>query len=210
MSRTEHFSHSRPGKLFDDSHDGTMDRRALKTRRALHQALIQLILERDYDGISVADIADAANVGRSTFYAHFTDKDDLLRSGTEHLRAILFAEHASEAASEQQPELRPLGFSRFMTGHLQEQLELYRALMRGRAGAIMMGQIRQFLSEIVRKELATSSNKTAPEITVQFVVGAYMAVLTWWLDRGAKEPPEEIDRKFRALAHGALLGTSAQ
>ena len=126
MSRTEHFSHSRPGKLFDDSHDGTMDRRALKTRRALHQALIQLILERDYDGISVADIADAANVGRSTFYAHFTDKDDLLRSGTEHLRAILFAEHASEAASEQQPELRPLGFSRFMTGHLQEQLELYR------------------------------------------------------------------------------------
>ncbi|MBI4920994.1 MAG: helix-turn-helix transcriptional regulator [Devosia nanyangense] len=182
-----------------------MDRRALRTRRALHEALIQLIFERDYDGISVADIADAANVGRSTFYAHFTDKDDLLRSGIDHLRAILFAEHSSDIAGETQAERRPLGFSRFMTGHIQEQLGLYRAIMRGRAGPIILGQIRQFLSEIVRKELiASSGNKAAPEITVQFVVGAYMSVLTWWLDRGAVEPAEHIDAAFRSLAERAL------
>ena len=207
MSETEHFGHKRPGKLAEHVYadNGTMDRRSLRTRRSLHQALMQLIFERDYDGISVADIADAANVGRSTFYAHFTDKDDLLRSGTEHLRAILFAEHASDIAGETQAERRPLGFSRFMTGHLHEQLELYRALMRGRAGSIMLGQIRQFLSEIVRKELiASSPSKTAPEITVQFVVGAYMSVLTWWLDRGAVEPAEDIDAAFRELAEAAL------
>ena len=207
MSETEQFGFKRPGKLAQHvyAHDETMDRRALRTRRSLHQALLQLIFERDYDEISVADIAEAANVGRSTFYAHFTDKDDLLRSGTDHLRAILFAEHNSDIAGETQAERRPLGFSRFMTGHLHEQLELYRALMRGRAGSIMLGQIRQFLSEIVRKELtASSANKAAPEITVQFVVGAYMSVLTWWLDRGAVESAEDIDAAFRDLAEGAL------
>lgn len=209
MSGTEQFGHKRPGKLAEHvyAEHGTMDRRALRTRRSLHQALLQLIFERDYDGISVADIADAANVGRSTFYAHFTDKDDLLRSGTEHLRTILFAEHSSDIAGETKAERRPLGFSRFMTGHLREQLELYRALMRGRAGSIMLTQIRQFLSEIVRKELiASSPNRVASELTVQFVVGAYMSVLTWWVDRGAVEPAEEIDAAFRNLAEGALKG----
>ncbi|MDO8358991.1 MAG: TetR/AcrR family transcriptional regulator [Devosia sp.] len=207
MSETEQFGHKRPGKLAAHvyTQSETMDRRALRTRHALHQALIQLIFERDYDGISVADIADAANVGRSTFYAHFTDKDDLLRGGIDQLRAVLFAEHSSDVAGETQAERRPLGFSRFMTGHMQEQLELYRALMRGRAGPIIMGQIRQFLSEIVRKELIASGGKrAAPELTVQFIVGAYASVLTWWLDRGAVEPAEEIDAAFRSLAERAL------
>jgi AcrR family transcriptional regulator len=186
-----------------------IDRRALRTRQALHQALLQLIRERDYDEITVSDITERANVGRSTFYAHFTDKDDLLRSGAGHLRAVLMFEHGNAVADEARPERRPLGFSRFMTAHLKEQHQLYRALMRGRAGPIILDRFRQFLCEIVRAELASSSAaakppSAVPEIAVQFVVGAYMSVLTWWLDRGAKEPPEEIDRAFRELAMGAL------
>jgi hypothetical protein len=107
------------------------------------------------------------------------------------------------------PETRALGFSRFMTEHLKEQYQLYRALMRGRAGPIIIDQIRQFLCEIVRRELATTSHKTsgrqpAPEFAVQFVVGAYMSIVTWWLDRGAKEKPEEIDDAFRELALAGL------
>lgn len=206
MSTTEHFWRVDPEKASaaDAIHAG-MDRRALRTRQALHQALIGLILERDYDGISVADITQAANVGRSTFYAHFTDKDDLLRAGADSLRAILLHEHSSEVAGEHRPESRPLGFSRFMTAHLADQLPLYRALMRGRAGAIITEQIRHYIAEIVRAGLAEGDRK-APELVVQFVVGAYMSVLTWWLDRGAKEPAEEIDRAFRALAQHSLRG----
>jgi AcrR family transcriptional regulator len=181
------------------------DRRSLRTRQALHQALMQLIRERDYDEITVGDIAERANVGRSTFYAHYTDKDDLLRAGASQLRAMLLQEHGSEAAAELRPEGRPLGFSRFMTAHLKEEQLLYRGLMRGRAGPIIVERLRQFLCEIVRAELAAGGKgRPAPELTVQFVVGAYMAVLTWWMDRGAKEPPEAIDRAFRELAMGAL------
>lgn len=187
----------------------TIDRRALRTRATLHGALIRLILERDYDEISVGDIADAANVGRSTFYAHFTDKDDLLRSGLGPLRDMLLKEHKSAAAGEDHPALRTLGFSRFMTAHLKEQHQLYRALMRGRAGPIVIDTLKELLSELVRAELAarkTASRRpvAAPEIGVRFVVGAYISVMTWWLDRGAREPPEDIDRAFRDLALGGL------
>jgi hypothetical protein len=83
-------------------------------------------------------------------------------------------------------------------------------MMRGRAGPIILDKVRQYLGEIVRAELKGTSMVSGqpPEVAVQFVVGAYMSVLTWWLDRGAKEAPEEIDRAFRELALrglGALL-----
>jgi AcrR family transcriptional regulator len=207
MSVTKHIRWNDQEKLADL--EAPIDRRAFKTRQALHQTLIRLIGERDYDEITVADIAEAANVGRSTFYAHYTDKDDLLRSGTSHLRNLLRQEHNSAVTGEDRPEQRALGFSHFMTEHLKERHQLYRALMRGRAGPIIIDQIRQFLCEIVRTELTASGHKSSakrptPEFAVQFIVGAYMSIVTWWLDRGAREKPEEIDRAFRELALGGL------
>ena len=78
MSVTEHIWRHDPKKVSAAyAHEG-MDRRAVRTRQALHQELIRLILDRDYDEITVADITESANVGRSTFYAHFTDKDDFV------------------------------------------------------------------------------------------------------------------------------------
>lgn len=182
---------------------GNIDRRARRTRQALHEALIQLIIERDYDEITVMDIADGANVGRSTFYAHFTDKDDLLRSGTIHFRDMLLREHAARrSASGTDAPL--LSFSRFMTEHLKERKQLYRALQKGRAGPIIWDAFRLYVAELVRTELSARAKKgTEPhetELAVQFIVGAFMSVLTWWMDRGAKEDPGEIDRLFTKLA----------
>lgn len=183
---------------------GTVDRRARRTRQALHEALIQLIIERDYDEITVMDIADAANVGRSTFYAHFTDKDDLLRSGTVHFRDMLLREHAARRG-ESASDAPLLSFSRFMTEHLKERKRLYRALQRGRAGPIIWDAFRLYVAELVRTELSARARKGTKayetELAVQFIVGAFMSVLTWWMDRGAKEDPAEIDRLFSALAN---------
>ena len=182
---------------------GKMDRRALRTRRSLHEALIGLIKERDYDQISVMDVADAANVGRSTFYPHFTDKDDLLRSGTVHFRELLLQDRASAELLSEDPNERLLSFSRFMTEHLRDQQLLYKALVRGRAGPIIMERFRLYICEVVRADLApegsNAKRNSEAELTVQFVVGAFMSMLTWWLDRGAREDPKVIHRAFTTL-----------
>lgn len=68
---------------------GSIDRRVVRTREMLHQALRSLILEKGYEAISIKEICAAANVGRSTFYAHYTSKDDLKRSGLESMRKLL-------------------------------------------------------------------------------------------------------------------------
>jgi len=187
---------------------GNIDRRAMRTRQALHQALIELIGQRDYDEISVMDIAEAANVGRSTFYAHFTDKDDLLRSGTLHFRDMLLRDHAVRHKSDG-PDGHLLSFSRFMTEHLKERKDLYRALKRGRAGPIIMEAFRLYVCELVRDDLIARAPKTErpyeTELAVQFIVGAFMSVLSWWMDRGAKEDPTEIDHAFTALARDGFL-----
>src|SRR5262245_47432298 len=69
--------------------DRAPDRRVQRTRRLLHDALMSCILEKKYELISVQDILDRADIGRSTFYTHFQDKDDLLLSGFENLKGLL-------------------------------------------------------------------------------------------------------------------------
>ncbi len=173
-----------------------MDRRTLRTRQALHQSLIRLVLERGYDQITVGDIADAANVGRSTFYAHFTDKDDLLRHGISYLSAML-REPPGEVSG-------PLGFSRFLTEHLRDQKKLQRALMQSSAGSIVISSLSEAICDVLRHGLREERGKAPDEVEVRFVAGAYLAVITWWLDRGAKETAAAIDDRFRSMAKHAL------
>jgi hypothetical protein len=65
-------------------------------------------------------------------------------------------------------------------------------------------------SDLVRNELATTADKKSAdviprEVVVQYVVGAFMAVMTWWLDSGAKLPPQRIDAMFRRLATEGIM-----
>src|SRR6266699_5908998 len=88
-----------------------IDRRISRTRMLLQHALNSLILKKGYEAITIKDICDAANVGRSTFYAHYTSKDDLKRSGLEHLRRLLVDRQKQALAGAGDIRQRSLGFS---------------------------------------------------------------------------------------------------
>jgi len=185
-----------------------IDRRVARTRATLQQAHISLILKKGYEAITVDDICDAANVGRSTFYAHYSNKDDLRRSGLEHLRNQLVERQKEALTGAGDIRERSLGFSLTMFEHARDHLDLYKALVGGRGGAIALGTIRQILSDLVRNELTATVNKKdviPRELVVQYVVGAFMAVMTWWLDGGAKLPPQRIDAMFRHLAIEGIM-----
>ena len=192
----------------------SIDRRVGRTTKTLHHALISLILKKNYEAITIQEICDAANVGRSTFYAHYTSKDDLHRRGIENLRKVL-ADGRSDAAVDQgnvrgrSTRGRSLSFSRTLFEHAQDRKDLFRALAGSRGGAVALATIRRIISDVVRDELAETADKNSAdsvprELVVQFIVGAYMAVLTWWLDKGAKLPPAKIDAMFRRLASEGL------
>ncbi len=119
---------------------------------------------------------------------------------------MLVKEHEALAQSSGRPEDRLLGFSRFMTAHLYEQRQIFHALMRGQGGAIFLDMIRDALCEIVRNELPAISVDDAVEreVAVQFVVGGYITVVTWWLRSGAKQDPGAVEAAFRAVALSGL------
>jgi AcrR family transcriptional regulator len=179
-----------------------MDRRAARTRKSLHHALMTLILHKGYEAITVQDILDEADVGRSTFYAHYTGKEDLLRRGFEMLRADLETARRSDRG-EGNPGA--LGFSIAMFEHAARHADLYRAMVGGRAHAIVIAEIRKVLEEMVKRELRAIRNDQVPEeLSLQFAVGTLLTVVIWWLERKPKLAPAQVNVLFRQLVVGAL------
>ena len=178
-----------------------MDRRAARTRRALHGALMSLILRKGYEAITVQDIIDEADVGRSTFYAHYTGKEDLLRNGFQTLRAELTEAQRTARANTEGSQDESLRFSLAMFEHASGYTDIYRALVGGRGGVVAVNEIRRILSEMVKKELSDlEHDDTVPqEVRIQFVVGAFLTVLTWWLERRPRLTPSQVDTIFRRL-----------
>jgi len=186
-----------------------IDRRAVRTRKALHGALMSLILRKGYEATTIQDIIDEADVGRSTFYGHYTGKEDLLRKGFQMLRRELADAQRAARARPDGPQDQPLGFSRALFEHVVGYADVYLAMVGGRGGVVAMGELRKVLSEFVRKELSVTQDDGAVprELVVQFIVGALLTVLTWWLERKPGLTPSQVDAMFRRLVlNGA--GTS--
>ena len=177
-----------------------MDRRIVRTRRALQHAFLQLTLEKGYDAVSIQDICEAADVGRSTFYQHFTSKDDLKSSGLEHLRRALEdhrERHAGAGAAR-----KPIAFSRPMFEHARDHLHIYRALAGSSGGGVALDTIRTILADQLRDDpmVHIAASPDERELRQQFLLGAFMSVMVWWLDRGADMAVADIDALFRRAA----------
>src|SRR5258705_13839638 len=98
----------------------TEDRRIQRTQQLLRGALLSLIQERGFESLSVQDIIDRANVGRATFYAHFDNKEDLLASGIDGLRASLQERQRHALLQSTGADERLFGFSRELFEHANE------------------------------------------------------------------------------------------
>lgn len=173
-----------------------IDRRVLRTRARLRDALLALMAEQGYERTTIQNILDRADVGRTTFYAHFKSKDELLASSFDELRSFLRAQR-SEAAD------RLLSFTTAMFEHADEHRRLYRALVGRRSGAMVQQRIRRVIAELVRDELSAASSdeelRVPLDALVEHVVGSFVGVLIWWLDHRTGLGPVEIDDVFRRL-----------
>ena len=183
-----------------------LDRRVQKTRRLLHKALMTRVLEKKYDSITVQEILDQADVGRSTFYTHFHDKDELLVSGFENVKSLLRSAQADAAALPGKSYERIIGFSLAMFEHANEYRGVNRALLGSKAEVVVRRQIHSALEGVIGLEVKAAMQRrkqgacaVSPELLTHFLVSTYISVLTWWLV--AKNPiaPKEINEAYRQL-----------
>jgi AcrR family transcriptional regulator len=184
------------------------DRRSVRTRRNLGNALVALILRKGYEGITVQEIIDEADVGRSTFYMHYTGKEDLLRASFDALRAALSDAAALKRAA---GNTESLAFSLTLFEHACANKQVYRALAGSRGGVVVGKQMRLVLADVVRMELGTGASDAIPlDIRVQFVVDTFLAVLSWSIARKPAVPPPQMNEFFRRLVMHGLGGAKGK
>lgn len=173
----------------------TPDKRVQRTKTALRDALLALMMENGYEKLSVQQILDRAAVGRATFYLHYRSKEDLLRGSLDELRAGLRQFQQATPMGK-----RPLGFSLGFFQHVDGHRKLYRAIVGRESGKIVDKEIRHLVGDLVRAELtARKRDALRVELAAQYIAGAMLAVVTWWLDRNIKLTALELDEHFRAL-----------
>ena len=176
-----------------------VDRRVQRTRQLLHKALMDLILEKPYDQITVQDILDRANIGRATFYGHFTDKDDLLLGGLdeEHFDIRQHLDEADVAVDE--GKLLP-SYSLFR--HAQQFHPLYKALLGSQGIEIVKTAFRNHLVYMLEQHLKRH-DPTFPlplQVVSNYLAGALMTLMMWWLDHEMPYSPQEMDTMVQQIA----------
>ena len=124
------------------------DRRSRRTRRMLSEALVGLMLEKRYNTITVQEIIDRANVGRSTFYAHYMDKEDLLQGQIADLVARM------DAHMDEHTEGKRVIPSLELLRHIYESRALIHALVRGSAIEPVLKTMQAHFSKHVEARLA--------------------------------------------------------
>ncbi|MCB0210328.1 MAG: TetR/AcrR family transcriptional regulator [Anaerolineae bacterium] len=183
-----------------------VDRRIQRTRQLLHNALLELIIEQGYDTITVQNIIDRANVGRSTFYAHYRDKEDLLVSGMDDLIYSLSWDIEILPVADGEAESRRYILSALsLFRHTQEHFELYKAMVGGQGIDIVFKAThthfcRSMQAQIERLVPDGGTLSVPPAIMAQYLAGALLTLLTWWLDNQMLYSPEQMDAMFQSMA----------
>jgi AcrR family transcriptional regulator len=186
---------------------GRTDRRVQRTIRALREALLDLIIEKSYEDVTIQDIIDRANVGRSTFYSHFYDKEQLLLGCIGWLRQSLTEQRAASPETDGSAGFR-FGFSLAMLKHVQANERLYRATVGRDSGTLVLHHVQRMIAELAEEEMArlNQSWMLPRQVLLAYIVHTYMALLQWWIEHDSARSAEEIDEQFHRLAFKGLDG----
>lgn len=183
------------------SHSGQNDRRVQKTVASLREALHSLIREKPYDEIVVKEILDRANVGRSTFYTHFRDKDELLASSIEN---IVNSARAVPIPRSGKINERLLWFGLPIFEYHARQRAQRHGAMSPAAARVLHEQLRIALIKMIDQAVGRDVRGARADLVVQLVASNFILVFRWWLEQKNPLPPAEADKLFRRLVQPML------
>lgn len=178
-----------------------MDRRQRKTRKAIFQAFSRLLSKKRYSSITVQDIIDEADVGRTTFYAHFQTKEDLLDQMCEDIFSHVFSGVREREATHDfssQPDTLSNELTHLLY-HLQERQNDIASLFAGESGDVFLKYFKMQLARVFdgMKELFPES--VPREYAESFYVTSFAEMVSIWVKKGFQETPETIVEYYFAL-----------
>ncbi|GHO49972.1 TetR/AcrR family transcriptional regulator [Ktedonospora formicarum] len=176
------------------------DRRSQRTYRLVSSAFAELMVEKPYDEILVQDILDRADIGRTTFYAHYFDKEDVLNTIIEQELERLT--HPITHATARQRVVPSLELFEHV---YHSQNRQFLALMRSRAGEPLWESLQAALCRAIESALSTLyAERRSPPIPLpvvsEYLAGSLLTLLKWWIEASMPYPPEQMESIFQQLA----------
>ncbi|HET7088412.1 MAG TPA: TetR/AcrR family transcriptional regulator [Anaerolineae bacterium] len=186
------------------------DRRVQRTRELLQKALIELIGERAYDAITIQDIVDRANVGRTTFYMHYSSKDDLFMSCHEAIlgefRSEPFYPHPLSREELLSPEAPPGMAAAYR--HLADARARLYPIFQGKDGPLILRRIRDWSAQEIEANLravfAEADSAIPLDVLANYLAGAQLALVQWWLEKRRPYTPESLAQTLHRLQRAAI------
>jgi len=184
------------------------DRRVQRTRELLQKALIELITERGYDAITIQDIVDRANIGRTTFYLHYNSKDELFISCHEamvskFLIAPLHPLSREELLSPDAPQGLKSAYQ-----HLEDSRAMLYAIFQGKDSLLIMRQIRDWNAREIETNLRNvfaEAESTIPlDVLANYLAGAQIALMHWWLEKRQPHTLANLAQTFHRMQRAVI------
>ena len=150
--------------------------------------------------MTVQDVLDEANVGRSTFYAHYHDKEELLLSGFETLQVQFERYLGGQTVNTESP----WNLSLLLFQYAQSERQLFQAMLGKQGGNVVLAHVHSYLFTMIRDHLrprvSPRQNERVPvDVLAHYLVSSFIALMTWWLDNNLPYPAERINDMFLQL-----------
>jgi len=180
---------------------GVPDRRVRRTRKLLQDAFISLVIEKGYEKTTIQDILDRADVGRSTFYVHYRDKEALLTANFDAMHEQLEHELDQIAAAGPIDVALPAAL---LFEHAFRNQRMYRAMCGRQGGALVHRHLRRLIGDVLRERLRPQLQQAGAEVpadvAAEFYTSAALGLLVWWIDKDFCGDDAWLTGVYRKLA----------
>jgi AcrR family transcriptional regulator len=162
-------------------------RHRLKTRREIIQAAVELVLEKDYETVTVQDITDRADIGRGTFYIHFKDKEEVVWTAIQGL-CLELEQAAHQQYKDTIPDQQEYYGLLYIFLQVEKNCNLFRVCFSARGSAALTERVTNLLADIILYDLKNQPalrdpNSDVPmEIVAQMMTGLITRMISWWLN----------------------------
>lgn len=182
-----------------------MDKRIIKTEQAIYDGFCEVLSSKDYNEITIDNILKASKVSRSTFYAHYRTKEEVLKSVTNHIFNHVFSHSLSEEKTHDFSKDSIFDYTHLITHilyHLHDEKELVKAILNNSTRELFLSNMRENLNPIsklmIQENLVKNKNVPLP-LYISIVTETFILSIDYWFKNNFLDTPEKITNYFFIL-----------
>lgn len=179
------------------------DRRIQKTRVAIYEAFSSLLAEKKYNIITIQEIIDRANIGRSTFYSHFETKDELINSMCAELFEVMNIKLDEFANGESKVPI-----AKFLS-HIEENRKQLRGLFNDECSDLITRKFKDYWNGKIKEHLLNNRKEEEMKVPIDFlvnhIISSIVEMMKWWINGGMKYTPEEMEQYLYTVTFPAIV-----